>query len=51
MISSILMEKRYKMDEHIHIFEKKFYFDEFMKKTIETDSCRCGLSENMRVHH
>ena len=39
------------MSEHEHVFEKRFYFDECMKRTIESDSCRCGLSKNVKVHH
>ena len=38
-------------DEHEHKLEKKFYFDIFMNKTIESDSCVCGYSKNVRVHH
>jgi len=38
-------------EEHEHEFKQKFYFDPEAKRTIESESCVCGLSRNVRIHH
>ena len=38
-------------EEHKHILEKKFVYDELAHKTIELETCVCGYTKNVRIHH